>query len=91
MYKEVILEQEWIQLRQCLGLSRLQTDIVRRLLCGKLRHEIARELGVSCRAVRTQTDHLYRDFGVSTRVELVVHVLTVLRELWKQEEESRYV
>ena len=84
MYKEVISEQEWIELRRCLGLSRLETDIVRRLFRGKLRHEIARELGISPRMVRTQTDHLYRKFDVSTKVELVVHVLTALRESWEE-------
>ena len=86
MYKEVISEQEWIELRQCLGLSRLQTDILRRVLRGKLRHEIARELGISPRMVRTQTDHLYRKFDVSTKVELTVRVLTALRESWEEGE-----
>ena len=90
MYKEVISEQEWVELRQRLRLSRLQTDIVRRLLSGKLRHEIARELGLSPRMVRTQIERLYRQFRVSGQVQLVVHVLATLRDLWRLEKESSY-
>ncbi len=37
---EAISEEKWIELRQYLGLSQLQTQIVRRLFEGKSRHEV---------------------------------------------------
>ena len=88
---DAISEEEWIELGQYLGLSLLQTEIVRRLVCGKSYHEIAREMALRPRTVRTQTDHLYREFGVSNRVQLVLHLLASLRESWEQERESLYV
>jgi DNA-binding NarL/FixJ family response regulator len=91
MYMEVISEEEWIALRQYLGLSLLQTEIVRRLFCGKSHREVAREMAIRPRTVRTQTDRLYREFGVSHRVQLVLYLLASLRESWEQEGESLYV
>jgi DNA-binding NarL/FixJ family response regulator len=91
MHADAILEEEWIGLRQDLGLSQLQTEIVRRLFSRKSRHDIARELAIRTRTVRTQTDYVYREFGVSNRVQLVLHVLAALREHWGQEGESPYV
>ena len=84
----VISEQEWMELRQSLGLSQLQTEIVRRLAGGKSQQEIARELAIRPRTVRTHTDHICRKFGVYNRVQLVLYVLAVLQELWGQEGES---
>ncbi len=81
---KAISGRQWVELRQCLGLSRLQSEIVRGLFSGKSRPEIARELAISPDRVRTQIDDVYRDFGVSNRVQLVLHVLTTLREQWKQ-------
>ncbi len=79
-HTKAISGRQWVQLRQCLGLSRLQSEIVRRLFSGKSHQEIARELAISPERVRTQIDDVYRDFGVSNRVQLVLHVLTTLRE-----------
>ena len=79
---KAISGRQWVKLRQCLGLSQLQIGIVRRLFCGKSRQEIARELAISPDMVRTQIDDVYRDFGVSNRVQLVLHLLTTLREHW---------
>jgi len=88
---DAISEEEWDILRRSLGLSLLQTEIVRQLFCGKSYHEIAREMALRPRTVRTQTDHLYREFGVSNRVQLVLHLLASLRKSWEQEGESLYV
>ena len=88
---DAISQEEWIELRQYLGLSQLQTEIVRRLFRGKSRQEIAREMAIRPRTVRTQIDHLYREFGVSNRLQLVLHLLASLREYWEQEGESLYV
>jgi len=86
--RDVLSEEEWTELRRCLGLSLLQTEIVRRVFCGKSRHEIAREMAIGPRTVRTQVDRLYREFGVSNRVQLVLHVLASLRESWRKEKAS---
>jgi DNA-binding NarL/FixJ family response regulator len=83
---DAISEEEWDILRWSPGLSLLQTEIVRRLFCGKSHHEIAREMAIRPRTVRTQTDRLYREFGVSNRVQLVLHVLASLRECWEERE-----
>jgi len=85
---DAISEQEWVKLRQYLGLSQLQTEIVRRLLLGKSRQEIAHELAIGSRTVRTHTDRVCHEFGVSNRVHLVLHVLAAARDLWEREERS---
>ena len=48
-------------------------------------------MAIRPRTVRTQIDHLYREFGVSNRLQLVLHLLASLREYWEQEGESLYV
>ncbi len=83
MRTDALSEQQWIELRQYLGLSQLQIKIVRRLFGGKSRREIARELAIPPDTVRAQTEHVYREFGVSNRVQLVLHVLAALREHWE--------
>jgi len=88
---DAISEEEWAILRRSLGLSLLQTAIVKRLFRGRSRQEIAREMAIRPRMVRTQTDRLYRELGVSNRVQLVLYLLASLRESWEQEGESLYV
>ena len=83
MRTDAILAEEWETLRRSLGWSLLQTEIMRRLLAGKSHHEIAREMAIRPRTVRTTVEGLYRQFGVSDRVQLVLYVLTVLREDWE--------
>jgi len=82
MRTDAILAEEWETLRRSLGWSLLQTEIMRRLFAGKPHQEIAREMAIRPRTVRTTLERLYRQFGVSDRVQLVLHVLTVLREDW---------
>ncbi len=78
-----ISAEEWETLRRSLGWSLLQTEILRRLFAGKSYQEIAREMAIRPRTVRTTIERLYRQFGVSDRVQLVVHILTILREHWQ--------
>ena len=85
---DAISGRQWVELRQCLGLSQLQIEVVRRLFCGKSRQEIARELAIPADAARAQIDYVYREFDASDKVQLVLHVLTALREHWKQKGED---
>ncbi len=79
MHREAIAEEEWTGLKQCLGLSQLQTDIVQRLFRGRACQEIARELALRPRTVRTQTHRLYAKLGVSNRIRLIRRILASLR------------
>jgi len=87
-YGDGISAEEWETLRQSLGLSLLQAEITRRLCGGKSHQQIAREMAIGPRTVRTAVERLYREFGVSGRIQLILHILTVLRESW--EEGKRY-
>ena len=80
MRDDVISEHEWTQLRAHWGLSRQQTEIMKGVFRGKPEGEIARELMILPHTVRTQIDHIYREFGLSNRLQLVLHVLASLRE-----------
>lgn len=81
---DAISVEEWEFLRRSLDLSLLQTEIVRRLFQGKSCQEIAREMAIRPRTVRTQVDRLYRTLGVSNRLQLVLHMLVSLREHWEE-------
>ena len=83
MRPDAISAEEWETLRRSLGWSLPQTEIMRRLFAGKSYEEIAREMATRRRTVRTAVNRLYRQFGVSDRAQLVLHVLTVLREHWE--------
>jgi DNA-binding CsgD family transcriptional regulator len=82
---DVISEQEWTQLRQHLSLSAREAEILKRVIYGKSTGEIAYELGLSTRTVRTKIDRMYKEFDLSDRVNLVLHVLVSLRECWEQD------
>jgi len=79
---DLISEWEWQQLRQVLGLAGQQADIVRLLFGGQSDVEIARTLDIRPRTVRTQIDHVYQNFGLSNRLQLVLLVLASLRACW---------
>lgn len=76
----IISDLEWTQLRLHLGLSVKQAEIVKRVLYGKPTGEIARDLAIPARTVRTKIEQMYREFGLANRYELVVYVLKSLRE-----------
>ena len=84
MRPDVISAEEWAILRQALGLSLLQTEILKRIFRGRSYQEIAREMAIRPRMVRAQMALMYRTFGVSNRVQLVLHVLMTLREYWEE-------
>jgi len=77
---DLISEHEWMQLRAHWGLSRQQTEIMKRVFRGEPEGEIARDLMILPCTVRTQIDHVYREFGLSNRLHLVLYVLASLRE-----------
>ena len=79
-YGNTISAEDWETLKQSLGLSLLQTEIIRRLFAGKSYAEIAHERALRPRTVRTVVSRLYRQFSVSDRVQLILRVLALLRE-----------
>lgn len=83
---DLISEREWAHLGRHLELTDLQTEIVKRVFLGKTDEEIARELTILPRTVRTQIEHVYREYGLSNRLQLVLHVLASLRACWEQDE-----
>ena len=85
--EDVISEREWEQLGVHLGLSRQQTEIVRRLFLGRSEAEIAGELMLLPRAVRAQVERIYAERDLTNRLQLVLHVLAALRACWEQNDE----
>jgi ATP/maltotriose-dependent transcriptional regulator MalT len=85
-----ILAEEWETLRQSLGWSLLRTEILRRLFAGQSYQEIAREMAIRPHTVPTTLKRLHREFGVSNRVQLLLCVLTVLREHWEEGKEHPF-
>ena len=86
MRTDLISEWEWEQLREFLGLDCRQMDIMRLIFLGTSDEEIARILDIQVRTVRTQINHLFHAFGLSSRLQLVLHVLASLRECWARED-----
>jgi DNA-binding NarL/FixJ family response regulator len=84
---DVISEHEWTQLRQHLGLSARQVEILKGVIYGRSAGAIGRELGIPTRTVRTKIVRLYRDFAVSNRVDLVLRVLVSLRRCWEEDDQ----
>jgi DNA-binding CsgD family transcriptional regulator len=84
----IISDQEWTQLRLHLGLSVRQAEIVKRVLYGKPTVEIAHELAIPVRTVRTKIEQLCRQFDLTNRFELVLYVLTSLRECLGENDQS---
>ena len=71
--------QELTELMQRLNLAPRQTEIVTHLLFGKADKPIAREMNIAVPTVRTHMRHLFRKFGVSNRVDLILCVLAQVR------------
>ena len=83
---DIISAEEWAFLRHSLGLSLVQMEIMKRLFASKSYQQIAREMALRPRMVRTVVNGLYRACGVSNRVQLLVYVLTRLREHLQERE-----
>ena len=76
---ELVTEQEWISVRETLGLSPRQAQVVKALLRAKGDKQIARDIGISVPTVRTHLDRLFQKLDVEDRMELVVHVFGCIR------------
>ena len=68
-----------------LPISPRQREILNVLELGRTDKEIAAELGVSYRTIRTHLELLYRRFGVSTRTALVTTVRAAGSEVTRRE------
>ena len=73
-------EQEWIRLREHLGLPQRQAEITRHIMCGKSDKQIAHAMGISITTVRTHVSRLFRKFDLNDRMELMLHVFACLRQ-----------
>lgn len=78
--KSFLSDQEWTQVRQSLGLSPRQAEIVRHLLLGESDKQIAKELSISIPTVRTHLGRLFQKFDLNDRVELILHIFNRVRE-----------
>ncbi len=78
--KSFLSDQEWVQVRQTLGLSPRQAEIVRHLLLGESDKQIAKELRISIPTVRTHLRRLFQKFELNDRVELILHIFGHVRE-----------
>ena len=85
---DILSEQDWAALRQHLGLSLQQGEIVKGLFYGNSHEEIARKLAIQPHTVGAQVSQLFREFGVSNRLELILHVLASLRECLEEDDLS---
>ncbi len=83
---DILSQEDWIALRQHLGLSLRQSEIVKGLFYGDPHEEIARKLAIQPHVVGEEMSRLYREFGVSNRLELILHVLASLRDCSEQDD-----
>ena len=79
-HTELFSEQEWIQLKEDLGLAPRQAEIAKHIMHGKSDKQIAHELGISLPTVRTHMTRLFRKLDLNDRVELILHVFTCMRQ-----------
>jgi DNA-binding CsgD family transcriptional regulator len=78
--RSFLSDREWAQVRQSLGLSPRQAEIVRHLLLGESDKQIAKELQISIPTVRTHLGRLFQKFELNDRVELILHIFSRVRE-----------
>ena len=85
-YTKVVSEQEWLAIREHLGLSPRQAEIIKHILQGASDKEIAEEMEISVPTVRTYMNRLFRKFDLNDRVKLVLHVVACARGYGPQHE-----
>ncbi|MHC4520248.1 MAG: helix-turn-helix transcriptional regulator [Planctomycetota bacterium] len=73
-YAELGSEQEWSLLKENLGLSGCEAEIVRRILHAGSDRQVAQDLNVSVPTVRTHMINLLQKFDVNDRAELLAYV-----------------
>ena len=83
---DILSEQDWAALRQHLGLSLRQGEIVKGLFYGRTHEEIAHKLVIQPRTVGAEMSGLYREFGVCNRLELILYVFASLQECSEQDD-----
>jgi DNA-binding CsgD family transcriptional regulator len=76
----VVSEEEWLALRESLGLSRQQAEIIRYILRGASDREIAEGMEISVSTVRTYLHRLFRKFHLNDRLKLALHVVACARQ-----------
>jgi len=79
-HTRVVSEQEWLALRENLGLSRQQAEIIRHILRGASDKEIAERMEISVSTVRTYMNRLFHKFHLNDRLKLALHVVACARE-----------
>ena len=79
-HTRVVSEQEWLTLRENLGLSRQQAEIIRHILRGASDREIAEQMEISVSTVRTYMNRLFHKFHLNDRLKLALHVVACARE-----------
>jgi len=58
------------------GLSKREEEVARLIAGGMSNAEVSKELGLSKHTVKNYVFHLFEKLGVSTRIELVLYILT---------------
>lgn len=73
-YAELRSEQEWSLLKENLGLSSREAEIVRRILHARSDRQVAQDLNISVPTVRAHMINLLQKFDVNDRAELLAYV-----------------
>ena len=89
-HTRVVSEQEWLALRENLGLSRQQAEIIRHILRGASDKEIAERMEISVSTVRTYMNRLFHKFHLNDRLKLALHVVACAREQGLQRAGSQW-
>ena len=79
-HTKVVSEQEWLSIRDNLGLSPRQAEIIRHILRGASDREIAEGMEISVSTVRTYLNRLFHKFHLNDRLKLALHVVACARE-----------
>jgi DNA-binding CsgD family transcriptional regulator len=75
MGRDLIAGIAWRQLGQSLCLSPRELQIVQHVFDDHTEEAIALELGISRHTVSTYVHRLYQKLGVSSRPQLIVHIV----------------
>jgi len=57
-------------------LTKREQEVARLVAAGMSNHEVSRELGLSQHSVKNYLFHVYQKLGISSRVELLLYVLS---------------
>jgi len=74
-----INDGEWARLVVAMRLTPRETDVLRGLMRGGCDKQIGAKAGIKVPTVRAHLRHMFTRLGVSDRVELVLHVMALLR------------